>query len=100
MYSIYFSWNITGSNEKLVVMYSVPYNHDHYSNWIGVGLFPKSDQTKKFSEMYWGKEYNFKRKEFYYDVDPVMFQGSGFLAVGTCGTDHKPTIKVLKFELS
>ena len=80
-------------------MYSVPYNHDHYSNWIGVGLFPKSDQTKKFSEMYWGKEYNFKRKEFYYDVDPVMFQGSGFLAVGTCGTDHKPTIKVLK-ELS
>ena len=85
------SWEIFGSDEKLVVMYSIPYSHDFHSNWIGVGL---SSSIPSFYEMYNGIESGFKRKEFYYDVNPVLYQGKQFNVVATCGTDHKPTIVV------
>ena len=77
-------------------MYSIPYSHDFHSNWIGVGLFSQSDQTKKFNDMYYGKEHNFQRKDFYNDGSPVTFKGDKFMVKGTCGTDHQPTIRVCK----
>ena len=85
------SWEIEDSGEKLVVMYSVPYSHDFHSNWIGVGL---SSGTPSYYEMYNGTESGFKRKDFYYDVNPVEYNGNKFDVVGTCGTDHTPTIVV------
>ena len=87
------SWEIEDSNEKLVLMYSIPYSHDFHSNWIGVGLCNKST-TPTFDEMYYGNSNDFNRKDFCDDMDPVSFSTSNFRVEATSGTNHKPTIKV------
>ena len=87
------TWEIDESDEKLVLMYSIPYDHNLHSNWIGVGLCNKSI-TPTFDEMYYGEERDFKRKEFYNDIDPVNFSTSKFAVDATSGTSHKPTIRV------
>ena len=87
------TWEIDESDEKLVLMYSIPYDHNLHSNWIGVGLCNKSI-TPTFDEMYYGEERDFKRKEFYNDIDPVNFSTSDFRVEATCGASHKPTIRV------
>ena len=87
------SWEIAESDEKLVLMYSIPYSQDFHSNWIGVGLYNKSS-TPTFDEMYYGYSNDFNRKDFYDDIDPVSFSTSNFAVEATCGTNHKPTIKV------
>ena len=102
-----YSWNITGHEgqgitEKLVVMYSIPYSHDLHTNWIAIGLFdqhdPKDTRQKDtkpmFQKMYSGEQDKFARKDFYNDIKPVLFHGEKFYVEATCGTDHKPTIKV------
>ena len=87
------TWEIKDSDEKLVLMYSIPYSHDFHSNWIGVGLCSKSTNLT-FDEMYNGYENGFKRKDFYYDTNPVNFKSANFAVQATCGTNHKPTIRV------
>ena len=44
--------------------------------------------------MYNGQENCFKRKDFYYDTNPVNYATGNFAVQATCGTNHKPTIKV------
>merc|ERR550519_3264104 len=85
------SWEIEGSGQKVVLMYSIPYSHDFHSNWIAVGLCSTSSRLT-FDEMYRGNEDSFKRKDFYYETNPVNYQNSKFAVTGTCGTSHKPTI--------
>ena len=76
-------------------MYSIPFSHDLHSNWIAVGLFDQNDTCTKYERMYYGDEKNFKRKDFNRDIKPVVFRGSRFFYVeATCGTSHKPIIKV------
>ena len=87
------SWEIAESDEKLVLMYSIPYSQDFHSNWIGVGLCNKST-TLTYEAMYYGEENNFKRKDFYDAIDDVSFTTSDFRVEATCGTSHKPTIRV------
>ena len=55
------SWNIKDNNEKLVLMYSIPYSHDFHKNWIGIGLFPQRDQSQKFHQMYSGQRFIFSQ---------------------------------------
>ena len=79
-----------------MVMYSIPYSHDLHSNCIAIGLFKQNDKGKKFQTMYNGNEdpRRFARKDFYNEIRPVIFRGKDFYVEATCGTDHKPTIKV------
>ena len=87
------SWEIADADDKLVIMYSIPYDQNLYSNWIGVGLYPKGDNPQ-FDDMYDGDEDNFKRKDFYYNMFPVSFSNEKFKVEGTCESTHTPTIVV------
>ena len=90
-----FRWDIAQLQKKLVLMYSIPFDQNIYSNWIGVGIFDLSDTGDKFARMYYETEESFKRKEFYDDVAPVMYDGDpDFSVEATCGTTHQPTINV------
>jgi len=89
------AWTISGTMKMLVIMYSVPYSHDYYANWLGVTVTDKEDTSDYYNKMYYNSQTFFKRKEFYYDTDPVTYTGDNEFAIsGTMGTTHKPTIKV------
>ena len=78
------------------MMYSIPYSHDFHTNWIGIGLTSKTDVSNDFDKMYYGNGPKFDRKDFYYDVNPIEFEGKDFTVRATCGTTHRPTIRVSK----
>ena len=86
------------SNRKLgdllVVMYSVPYSHDFHSNWCAVGIFKKGDTSDHYNTMYYNAEHGFKRKDFYGNVDPVVYEDSDYTVTANMGTSHKPEIQV------
>ena len=97
---LYFSWDIAKLRKKLVLMYSIPFDQNLYSNWIGVGIFDLSDTGDKFAKMYYQPEESFKRKAFYTDVTPVVYDGDpDFSVEATCGTTHQPTINVSQNKL-
>ena len=55
-----------GETEKLVIMFSVPYDYGTYKNWVAVGLFESGKEVNEalFKEMYYNKEQvNFARAE-------------------------------------
>ena len=79
----------------LVVMYSLPWNFNHSRNWIGVGIFPEGDTSSFFQKMYYESEtFQFKRKDFYYDVDALEFENDEYVVRATSGNDHHPKISV------
>lgn len=47
------SWNL--GNEKLIVMWSVPYSHDLHSNWLALDVKSTHDSSD-FERMYSGKK--------------------------------------------
>ena len=72
------SWVIGSTGKMLVVMYSVPYDHNFHSNWCGAGIFKTGDTSNHYKLMYYNAESGFKRKEFYRNVDPVVYEDSDF----------------------
>ena len=77
-------------------MYSLPFNFDFHSNWIGLGIFDISqDTTMLFQKMYYDQPTKqFERKEFYYDVDPLVYENESFAVRAICGNTHAPTIHI------
>merc|ERR1711872_342057 len=88
------SWTIGDSDKILVVMYDVPYSHDFYSNHCAVGIFDKGDTGGHYKMMRYNEDECFKKKDFYYDVDPVGVEIDDFTVVATMGSSHKPEIEV------
>ena len=87
------SWNIEEFKRKVVVMYSVPFDHNLHSNWVGLGICSQYHEPSS-DEMYYGSADYFERKELYYETDPVSFSSSDFTVEASCGTNHKPAIMV------
>ncbi|XP_060074368.1 tereporin-Ca1-like [Ylistrum balloti] len=86
------SWVV--NDRRVVVMWSVPFNHDYYQNWLGVGL-TKPGKTKHdkswYKTMYYQSntsELSFIRKKFYTDVNPVTISDEDFEVEGTIGSTH------------
>ena len=89
------SFQIKGTNKMIVVMYSLPWDHGLYSNWLAVGIFPLSSTVGFFDKMYYDTEKNFKRKEFYRDVSPVVYrEDPEFEVSAQTGKGHKERINV------
>jgi hypothetical protein len=102
-------WKIGDTNKAVFVMYSLPYNHDFYSNWLAVGI---SDYTRGpdgndalpgnqnndvlFNKMYNGSG-NFTRREYYSTIKETEFKQDRFLIQGSMGTSHD-TVIYLKFH--
>ena len=79
----------------VVVMYSVPYSFDFYSNWCGVGIFDVTDTSNFFDMMYSGSEVGFRRKDFYNNTNTLIYEDDKrFEVSATMGTSHKSDIQV------
>ena len=90
------SWKIGNTGKIMVLMYSIPYSHDFHANWLAVGIFPEQDTTNFYSKMYYDAERNFKRKQFYWNTNPLKYSGdSDYEVVASMGTSHEPEISVV-----
>ena len=82
--------------EVLYKLYTnLPFSHDFYSNWIGVGTFNVGDTSDHFNKMYYQHQDTFKRKDFYSNLDPVEFDDGRFIVRAKCEADHKPQITIV-----
>ena len=89
------SWKIGNTEMLLVVMYSVPFDHNFHHNWLAVGVFDKKKTQANADVMYYNEETEFKRKRFWDDTNPVIYDGNAdYLVEGSMGSDYKAVIKV------
>lgn len=92
-----FSMQNRTCTELLAVMFSVPFDYNFYSNWLGVGIFESSRacDEKLFDLMYNNKDFtNFVRHEA--DGCGIVFRGK-MLDVRGCMSDEGKAI--VKLEL-
>lgn len=82
-----------GNDAHIVILWSVPYNFDIYSNRLAVGIRDQDTEgttfKKTFKTMYHGNGDWYKLKEFKRDTNPVSFNTHGFEISGVMGTTHK-----------
>ena len=81
-------------------MWSCPYNFNHYSNWLGIGLTESGYSSQKdwYNQMYYGNSGNgltFIRKDYYYDTNTIHMRDDTFEITGTMGTSHKTTAHIV-----
>ncbi|XP_052067710.1 tereporin-Ca1-like [Mytilus californianus] len=95
------SWLINGTDRRLVIAWSAPFNFDFYSNYLILGLtnkgYKKHNKTW-FQTMYYEKEDEamvFKRVKCRFTSNEVMIDDDLFEVTGTMDTSHKPEIKVI-----
>jgi len=96
------SWKI-GNGDCAVVMFSLPYDFNLYSNWLSVGIMKESDVQGGGSELFdkmYNEEGNFTRGQFYTDPPkPIEFKSGSYKIVGVMGTTHEPEIKIQIFAV-
>ena len=96
------SWlvNVSGHKQRIVVMWSVPYDYNLYSNWLAVAVVNSATHPEGgtwFDKMYNGydSDYNnFKRKEFRSHLDDLVFYRSYFKINARMGNGHKTQVTV------
>ena len=78
------SWLVEGKARRVYVMWSAPFNFDHYSNWLAVGIsregsteHPANKST--FDLMYYGEPgtssyLGFNRREFWSSISPAIYR--------------------------
>jgi len=78
------AWSIGDTGKILVVMYSVPYDSNLYSNCLLVGFFDVTQKDKNYNHqhrnivefykmMYHDYQVDSTRKDFYWDTNPAFF---------------------------
>jgi len=91
------SWEVEGLDVRVIIMWSVPYNQNHFSNWLALGVINKEEHTSKqfgFSKMYHGKPTGFKRSEFYKKCSLLIYSNGRLKLEGNMGSSHKTTITI------
>ncbi|CAH1779987.1 unnamed protein product [Owenia fusiformis] len=91
------SWRFAkgGRAYRIIVMWSVPYNQDHYSNWLGLGIRPEQSTDPAFNDMYYRTDDSwFVKKDFYHNTNTLKFCKFGVCVSGAMGTTHKPRVIV------
>ena len=93
------SWDIKG--REVLVMWSAPFNFNHYSNWLGVGIGNVGTQTgNTYNAMYYGAPTWFKRDEYYYYTRDVTKCDDLICVRGNMGTSHHPKIRIVVYPVS
>lgn len=88
-------WKVGNTDTRLLVMWSIPWNHNHHSNVLALGLKEGKVKLKNktYREMYYDSEPWFYRKEFFNDkhCTPVKIthKSHQFRVQGNMGTTHK-----------
>nr|KAG5686946.1 hypothetical protein BaRGS_029484 [Batillaria attramentaria] len=86
------SWKVEGLNRRVYVMWSVPFNHDYFTNWLAVGLSRKGytnhpGDNALFDQMYSGKSDLNIAFERHQDGDISL--------EATMGSSHKAEVRVI-----
>nr|AXS67889.1 coluporin-17 [Colubraria reticulata] len=76
------SWEVPSLKQRFVVMWSVPYDHLIYSNWLALGMSKKGQSTEQKNKVWYRDMYEstssmslyFKRKKFRHDQNPITFR--------------------------
>ncbi|XP_069135563.1 tereporin-Ca1-like [Argopecten irradians] len=93
------SWLV--KDRRAVVMWSVPFNHDYHTNWLAVGFTKrghKDHDENWYNTMYYESNtpvLAFKRKDFYNDVNPVIFSDGEYEIEGNMGSTHIATVNII-----
>nr|UYP38775.1 mytiporin 8 [Mytilus galloprovincialis] len=87
------SWLISSTNQRAVVMWSCPYNFNHHTNRLAVGLTAKGTIKHQnwFDQMNHkesSSNLNFVREEYYNDTKTISNKNDNFEITGTMGTTH------------
>ncbi|KAJ3610406.1 hypothetical protein NHX12_022498 [Muraenolepis orangiensis] len=92
-----FNYQQGGYSQAVAVMFSVPYDHNLYSNWCAVGVFEGGAPCDHdlYDAMYNGPESRFARAKG--DGSGVMYRGD-YLAVGATMSDSGEA--VVRVDLS
>ena len=101
-------WRIGDTSTRLVVMWSAPWNHNHYSNVLAVGFKENTVSLNGniYKEMYYGHETWFSRRHYMNNqcCPTVAMEHSltsgGFKVTGSMGTSHKCEAKVELWPLN
>lgn len=87
------SWKFK-NGQRMIIMWSVPYSHDFYSNWLAIGAHKQHD-SEDFRRMYHDSDADwFDRKEYYYDSESFAFEAEDHYIVGTMSTNHKAKVEI------
>nr|AXL95382.1 conoporin [Conus ermineus] len=97
------SWELIKANRRFVLMWSAPYDFNHHSNWLGLGmtgegLVDVAAGNTWFDQMYYNSSnasLKFVRKKFYYNVDPFIYSNEKFEAEGEMTNGHKVWVRVI-----
>ena len=93
------SWVILG--REVIVMWSAPYNFNHYSNWLGVGIsYNGAHDSDTFDDMYYGSRSWFKKEEYYYYTRDVTKCDDVICVRGNMGTSHHPKIRIVVYPIN
>ena len=93
-------WKIGDTSTRLVVLWSAPWNHNHHSNMLAVGLKEGSvtPNNSLYKEMYYESETWFSRRGYNNSEHCVpvtkTHSSEGFKVKGSMGTSHKTDAKV------
>ncbi|KAL8577240.1 hypothetical protein ACOMHN_034266 [Nucella lapillus] len=97
------SWLIQPMKRRLVVMWCAPFNFNHHSNSLAVGLTETgvTEHTPGegwFRQMYYKdstEQLRFQRGEYQDNIQPVFCLDGDFEVEGIMGSDHKAVVKVI-----
>ena len=82
-------------------MWSCPFNFDHYSNWLGVGLTRSGSRRNGgnlFNQMYYeniGNGLTFVRGEYYHNTKTLSMKEGNIEVTGTMGTGHHSSAHII-----
>ena len=96
------SWlvNVSGQRQRIVVMWSVPYDYNLYSNWLAVAVVNAATHPEEgvwYDQMYNNNDLpydNFSRKRFLRNLDDLVFRNGDFEIVARMGNAHKTQVSV------
>nr|UYP38774.1 mytiporin 7 [Mytilus galloprovincialis] len=99
------SWLISSTDQRAVVMWSCPWNFNHYTNHLAVGLTEKGTTKHEdwFDQMYTkksGSNLHFVREEYYNDTKTISHKNDNFEITGTMGTTHVTEAHIIVRPLS
>ncbi|KAJ8377133.1 hypothetical protein SKAU_G00077170 [Synaphobranchus kaupii] len=81
------------AGKRLAIMFSVPYNYNHYENWFALGLFdPYQACDESLYDMMYYKDGTFERGKAV--GTEIRFQSGEYMLRGTMSTVAKAEMKV------
>lgn len=85
------SWLV--GKERVIIMWSLPFNFNHHSNYLAVGVI-KGEHTVDWTNTMYYKSGDFVRQEYYRSSPMISYLGKTVYVEANMGTGHKAVIRV------